>query len=742
MRYLTTIILSLLTLFVLTAATFLVLDGNLARLTGWYHFKKGEPIFHGSSAENLQKVDWMRIQDLHDRIECVREEDGNWWIVTPYRDRLSPTVAQAILAFTHQATLVDTLPLDRSTEGSLREFGVETVPNAITLKRSSGNGHTTVARYTLGAAAPWFADTQQDRTVIPTTYLRSNFYGDDERIHVVTGNILNVFENGLHALRDPHPLQIKRDSVSQIDISSPADKDAVSLARLSPQTPWRIRKPIITEAQSDEVEYLLDDLQKLKAIRVESKEDVELPDPAAATHVALHIHDEKPVILSIYPAVFSKRDDSMISYATVSDRDVVFTLPAAPRVLRKGSYANIINAVYHLPLLPDQSLAQLRSGDAPVYTSEMPLSLAKLRSYEISELPEKDIARFALKASYSPTPLLGILIPGDKESQVPDQWMYSIKKPYAQADNERIKNFLNALHLVPAKAIHDISKSEELASFGLDKPDYVLNILPLPCTYRSVIYGINMPLIKDRDPVSYVIKNHQLDGKDDAWYIHETGSSRVSELSDSVIKYLSLQDAAWRDKHLMQFAVSSVKVLTQDFQQAPLVLNYNYIGDVWTGTLAGKDITPRIRAPRAINYLRNLNKMRVDHWLPNQHANAAKALRQPAFRVKLDLEIPQIADTEAIVIDETDDADNITQDATYQGEVHVEDYLKKDNINKEMEDLLFGEQNVKKTTITLEIAPMYNSENTPFYGRIVETGEVFILSKENAWSLGNNLLEQ
>ena len=112
MRILPTVLLSLTAIGSVTLSAFLAVDGNLARITGWYRFEPGMHLFAKENADWLNEVCWMRIQDLHDEIVCTKDEEGTWWIVKPFRDRLSPAVVQAIFSFTANARLVDTLPLN------------------------------------------------------------------------------------------------------------------------------------------------------------------------------------------------------------------------------------------------------------------------------------------------------------------------------------------------------------------------------------------------------------------------------------------------------------------------------------------------------------------------------------------------------------------------------------------------------------------------------------------------------
>ncbi len=751
MRYLPTILLTLVTLLTLTAATFLVIDGNLARLTGWYRFKKGEPLFQKFTRQSLGDVDWMRIEDLHDQLSCERQPDGSWWITEPYLDRMAPEVAQAILAFTEKARLVDTLPLDRSTEGSLREFGVETSPYTVTLKHPFDKRRTTIARYTLGASAPWFADTGEEKTVVPTTYLRTDFYGSDQRIHVVTGNILSIFSKGLHGLRDPSPFHLKASDILDVSVKTENASPPLHLTRLSAQAPWVLSTPIITPANNDAVNDLLDNLLKIEALRIENSSDIDLSDQTKSSTITLKDNKGQSYELQLYTSFFSERDDAQVSYATISDRKVIFVLPAAPRVIRKGSYANIINQALSLPLLPAPYLKELRSGSTPVYCSELALTLDELRSLQLSAIPEKDIARVSVNTPFARAPLRLLLIPGDTDSKVPAQWMYSLASSYEAADATRIKNFLQALNLVPLeKILKDIKPSDDytalLREYGLDRPDYSITLLPLPCSYRSVIFGHDMPLIKDRPPVSYVIKYQRGKTIDDpaTWIVHERGSTRIGVLSPKVAKYLSLDRYQWKEKRALNFPISALKTMTIYYGSATLALNFDYIGDRWTGELNGKDVSMRINARRSLNYLRSLNKLQVIRWVPPTHQTALNILKKPIFKIRLDLELNNISQQEAFIIaDNKDEAQQIESDIRSQGSLDSASYLDGKLDDDAITQSLFADGKKTKKTITLELAPL-NPRNakTSFYVRHVETGEIFVISHEDAWNLGNNLLEK
>ena len=94
MKLFTTILLAIVTALLITASVFLTIDGNLAKLTGWYRVTPGMPLFTNEHTQHFDKVCWMRLTDLHEKIECEKDANGDWWIITPFKDKLNPVVAE------------------------------------------------------------------------------------------------------------------------------------------------------------------------------------------------------------------------------------------------------------------------------------------------------------------------------------------------------------------------------------------------------------------------------------------------------------------------------------------------------------------------------------------------------------------------------------------------------------------------------------------------------------------------
>ena len=752
MRIFCTVLLSVLAVLLAAASVLLALDGNLARATGWYRFEEGRPLFSKENTESLSEACWMRIQALNDRIECERRADGSWWIIVPFQDRMSPSAAQSIINFTARATLVDTLPLDRTTRRSLREFGVESSPHTITIKKwdkDDGNSMTTIARYTLGSRSPWYADARDGEHLLPTTYLRTDFYGRDKRIHVVSGDILHLFSNGLSALRDPKPLRIDVEKIREIRITNGGGQDGsetILLQRARPEDEdWKIALPLPLEADNNRVRELLAGLSELSAVRVLDAESVHLPQcPDYIVQLGSFGENEKPVELRLYPPFPAEDNRRLLCYATVADRSVVFELEAKSSSDTEGSYAPFIKAVYAAPVLPDKAMGQILSGMQKKYVADLPLSVNSLRSNRFSSVRPQDVDRVSLRSRYEKESLLLLRIPGNAEAGVEDAWMFSCDGlPYAKADENVVSRFLKGLHEIPvmefvADAPPGASSDMLMECYGLDVPDYVLSLLPKACSLRATLFGCDLPIVKDRSPKTYLLKRVRsektLHGR---WIGMEMGENSIYQVRPRMTALFSFRPESWMHKQLLHFPFSSLRKITMNFQKEILELFYDYIGETWSGKLNGEDVSLRINSHRAEYYLRHLQKIRVKSWLEKDDFDALQALKNPAFSVKLNLQLTDYSDAEGIVVAEGDEQASA---CTAPVEEMLAERGEGDSIYRQ---IATKDRKTYEKTITIEIAPMdaLNTQ-TRFYGRILETGALFTLDYNDAQSLAGDILEQ
>lgn len=731
MRILRTVLLCILSVILITASVFLTIDGNLARLTGWYRFEKGGLIFRDCQSD-LQHVNWMRIADLHDTIEISKESDGSWWIYKPFRDRMNPDAARFILDFTAQSRLVDTLPYTKELRSNLREFGVEASPIRIILKeRKKGSSDHTIARYTLGSASPWLADVGDGKSVIPTTYLRTDFYGRDKRIHVVTGNILSLFGEGLDKLRDQSPLRFDPDRVQRLTIQNPGQPQ-LTLKKINES--WQILSPMNAPADADKTEAFLSDLSKLRATKISSAESVSLPNipEENCLRITLQQQGEKhPLTMKIYPT--EGKGTSAVCPAVVSDRPSVFTLKVEANVSLRGTWARILTEAFRAPVLPQETWSKIRSGNHEITVSDIKRTPEELRSHRFCDLKSDDVSRVLLRFKYSTAPLRLLLIPADKVGRMDDHWMVSApNRTFAEADPDRVEMFLKSFSQIPvtgfpADTANDEEREACMRRYGLTKPHYVVIFSLKSCPLRAHVFGYSIPLIKDRSPRTFLFGRAVDASGNSAWYGMEEGDSHIYRISPKLTGYFSMSENVWKSKQLFNFALSNVKSVTLNYQKAPLCLTYDYLGESWSGTLNGEDVTPRINPNRANYYLKTLQSLQVGNWLDNSDETALRALQTPAFSVSLSLEIPDYSQAEGIIM-EGHDADIFNEGDS--------------EIDRQLREAAVGQRTIRRETVTIEIAPSdTKGDKGFFYGRIKETGQLFMLPVDRAVQLDAGVLD-
>ncbi len=738
---LTTSILTALAAFCVALAVVEVRDGNLSSITGWHRFEPGEPLLTKAGLAQLDGVDWIRIRDLHDEIVCQKDAGGVWWIEKPFRDRMSTGAVEAILAFAGNTRLVDSLPLNNTTRQNMREYGVETAPHSITLKapsHSKGKRHT-VARFTLGNTSPWMADAGNGKDIIPTVYLRTDFYGRDKRIHVVTCNILPIFQQGLEGLRDPHPLLFDPDSILGFTLRREGQPE-VRLSRASAESAWAVTAPFLAAGDGEKADAFLVDLLRLRARHVLNPADAKL---AEKPEMRVELHGSwgpQPIMLDLYPEFEDGQDKRTYRYAKVPDRDSVFLLQAAPDVERGGSYATLMGGILELPLLPEKVLGQIKSGNRPAYTRNLELTADQLRSHQFSDLAANDVARISIRSMRSADAIRLVKIPGNTEGGINDEWMYSEgDRPYRPADTNAAVSLLHGMRDIPVDEVAaDAAPGEDTramaAKYGLDAPNYVLSVLPNPCNVRAVIFGCDLPLVKDREARTFLIGRHAdpKSGKQ-AWFGMELGGSSVFRLNTKFTRLISLRAAKWKSKNVTPIPLAAVRRLTLGYRQAPLVLDYDHIGESWTGKLGEKDVTANINIHRAEYYLRSLQKLKAAQWLDSTDEDALKALEKPVFTVAVELELPDAPETAQAVA------------ASAQQEAETAEATPEELLSAAQEDPLHAAESRQKThreTRTIEIVPGDNTSDAPFfYGRLKETGELFILRYEDAQGLAGDMLD-
>ncbi len=620
MRIVRTIILSILALISLAGVVVLMIDGNLSRLTGHNVFEKGERIFPYTDRE-IKDISWMRVEVVGERLEAHRDERGVWWMSSPWNDRLSPRAAAAILQFTYSTSLVDELPLNDTVKRSMREFGVETSPVQLTLKKQVGSDrYTTLARYTLGSTAPWLIDSPDGKTTDATTYMRTDFYGANDNILVASGNILVLFKEGIRLLRDHRPLLLPP---AQLNIPTQPKKIVISrqqekivLTRERFGAPWQIESPLPLATNAEAIRKLINGLHKLTANKViDMPVDGTLPNSEGDNVTTITLDNfagDPPLTLTLYPP------DTQVATtirATVSDRKAIFELPIK-------SESNEVPGV-----------------------SDLPLTLNELRSQFLCNIDRKQLTAFALRSPDSITPIRIEYFPHGRDGKMgAPAWLYSSDDADLAPINEQCLFKMMKTLLQEPVAGFASDNPVDLANYGLTTPRLVLTIQK-----------------KDKSITIFNFGRSQ----NGSWYATELGKPSIYQLSPTFINAFPTESLYWKQNKLFNFSRFELREMSlEHIGSAPLILKYGYLDDTWEGTQNGKDVTVDLNNNRANRYLSELENMKVASWLSYSDVAAIEALKKPVFRLKLTFD-PEQLET-GIEDEETNSAPTSIQEITLE----------------------------------------------------------------------------
>ncbi|MEG0143535.1 MAG: DUF4340 domain-containing protein [Akkermansia sp.] len=627
MRLFRTIILGVIALLCIVASVLLSIDGNLSRVIGHSAFGKGERLFPYSK-EEMDRINWMRIGTLHDTAEFKRLDNGIWWMTSPWNDRMDPRAAAAILQYTYSTDIVDALPMNNTVRRSIREFGVETSPVAITLKKTSdSNNDSTLARYTLGSTAPWIVEDIENKEKNATTYMKTDFYGKNKNILVSTGNILPLFKEGIRQLRDHHPLLIP-----PLPIPSPAQPQEIRIKskhqdllirRQDMSSPWMIISPIELPTDSHSIQNLLVGLQQLTATKVSDPKDAPLPDVNEddPLKVTLTPFEGEAVTLTIYP---TDSPSAKTAKAIVSNRQAVFDLPIET----------------HDKLLPG--------------LAAIPFDLTRLRSKQIANIDRKSIKAISIRP-HTGFPVIIRYTEADTNAQTHASWGYSAEgSNHSDINEEQLYRLLKTITTAHVKAFPSDAPTD-LATYGLDDPQLSIGI-----SYKG------------KKPTMLLLSK----GVDKSWYAMEFGKPSIYQIDNTFLKAFPTDSLSWKPKKLLAFSRFDLRQIWMERTgKSPLILSYNHLYDTWTAQQNGKDETKNINPNRANRYLASLEKMKVRTWLPYSDIEPAEALKNPIFRLKLVLEIAEEQPEEiAVNTPEAPSPDMIAppEEKTYQKEIILE----------------------------------------------------------------------
>jgi len=501
-----------------------------------------------------------------------------WNYTTPHNDRVSHSSFIPLLAFTTSAKVVEAIPLN---EIDLADFGLK--DNWIKVSISDINNEV-AASYKIGINSSWRhrlvakddkgQDVAQD---IPCLYVIKEDEFADNMLYLVsdsTFGVRSLFANDFGGFRDHRPFALNLNFMEEISIKQ-ANKEIV-IDHSRSDAPWRISKPLDLAMNPKALSDFFANISNLKALKLHPTGSVTLPqesDNIKQITVKNFDSDEKTT-LTIYPPT---DENATTTYATVSDRDIVFELPTHPL---KG-YTSAVNS--------------------------LPSSINELRSRNMINLNRANVRGFILRHRTKPPIMIARPAPGsnyellttDGKRVAPND--VSIANLIAIISKEPVKDFVT-------------DAATDLTIYNFQNPSLTVDILPLSGRPQKLLFA------RDNETV----------------YAHLQGSTVVWEVDQESFIRIARNESEWKSNNVWNLVKNDViQFSIHQRGGKQVIVNYDYLADTASAQIDKQDVTDKINPIQAKFFINTNTQLNARRRLGPHNAQAIEALRNPLARVTI-----------------------------------------------------------------------------------------------------------
>lgn len=542
-------------------------EGNLNDILGDPPLEIGAKIYPDL---NPAEVTFITLNSGEKRAHFIKTDMG-WEATEPWQDRMDARAAMAILSFASTATVEGLVPREKIDPALA---GIDSSGVKVTLKNGEDEQ---LASFRLGRKTPWLElPDGENPTPVPTTYLLIQERGRKSHVYAAAGYIQPLFKDGFAYLRDHRPFYFNPLTLKKIRIGT--SQGQLTLGRETPQSPWRIVKPLDLPTNPEAVKDLLEGLFELSATKLNDRSQITFPSSestAANDQIAItSFGDEEETVLDILPP---ETTESRSTLATVGDRS---------------------ETVFHLPFKADPDL---------VAVSDLPLTVNELRDPTLTNLNIASIRGIAIETATAPTILIS--------RQPPAPWIATVNGTEQEASEQRLYDLLKAATETKAIAFETDAAPEDLSPWGLDRPIMTLTFLAENNQALAIDFG--------------------LDGKGNL-FAKRKDTATIMRIDNDFLDKIAVNSHQWRHSRL--WSVSRVDLNTLIRKEAgstPLRLEYDPLGDEWQAFKEGEEITSDLDPIRAEFVLGALENLQVAEWLSSADEKAASVLATPLLTFEL-----------------------------------------------------------------------------------------------------------
>ncbi len=564
-------------------------EGSLNRLFGPPAIGIGENLYRFAT-DDIHRI---RLSGNGVQADCVFEKDelrksGGWRMNKPWQDRMDPRAADLILQFTLGTRVVDIIP---DSKIDSRKAGLRDGTIGVSIEDRKGK---VLARYLLGRRTQWVHRDPESGVEDATVFIQPQDDGRKGFTYASTGDIHPIFKDGLRHLRDHHPFLFNPNALETLRIQN--GEGEMLLARTDDYSNpegqvWRITKPLELRTDPLAVKKLIEDLFKLRALKVIDRSEVTLPSDEVSSRqrIALkHRGETEEVILEILPPVTL---EAATVFATVSNRP---------------------GTVFELPLKP---LASAPVDDPTAPVDDGLVSLAGLPD-TVNELRNPMLTNIAVEA------LQGILIASSTSSEIllarekmDEEWQ--VRNPTGQLEPLNLLALNRLLvAITQTKVAGFVSDAAvNLAPYGLERPPLKLTFISFGSDRIELIFG---------------------QSRDGVWHAMRVGIPTVVKLDDEFIRAIAIHPWQWRHPSVWSIPAVDLAGFVRTMEgRPPLEIGYKLVADSWHARENGIDRSSELATDRANRLVTLLVDLQGETWVAPDDEAARNALARPVLTFSL-----------------------------------------------------------------------------------------------------------